>query len=114
MKKWLTLTLALAVIATFMAPGTAQQKGEEKKTERKAVMDWVNGTVTKVDDKTKTISIKRKDGSIIILGAANLSTLPKVGQTVNVQYSEVGGKPTAQSIAVTDEGVPSDKKTKTK
>jgi hypothetical protein len=66
-----------------------------------------SGTVTNVDAAAKTISLKRKDGSIIVMDASKLTGgLPKIGQSVNVNYTDVAGKPMVVSIAVSDPGVP--------
>jgi hypothetical protein len=65
-----------------------------------------SGAVTSVDAAAKTVSLTRKDGSVIVLDASKLARLPKVGQSVSVRYVDVGGKLSAQSIGVTDEGAP--------
>jgi hypothetical protein len=57
-------------------------------------------TITNIDNNTKTISVRRKDGTIHRLDASKLTTPPNVGQTVHVQYADVGGKPVVQSVAV--------------
>jgi len=62
--------------------------------------------VTAVDAAKKTVTLKRKDGSVIVLDASQLARFPAVGQSVTVKYSEVGGKLSARSIGVTDEGAP--------
>lgn len=64
------------------------------------------GAVTSVDAAAKTVSLTKKDGSVVVLDASKLARLPKVGQSVTVKYVDVGGKLSAQSIGVTDEGAP--------
>jgi hypothetical protein len=64
------------------------------------------GEVTAVDAAKKTVTLKRKDGSVIVLDASQLARFPAVGQSVTVKYASVNGRPTAQSVAVTDEGAP--------
>ena len=78
-----------------------------KSNNYRAASSSTSGTVTNVDAAGKTISLKRKDGSIIVMDSSRLKGgLPKIGQAVSVAYSDVGGKPTVVSIAVSDPGVP--------
>ncbi len=63
-----------------------------------------DSAVRNVDDKAKTISLQRKDGSVIVLDASRLTSLPKAGRTAGVQYIDVGGKPVVQSVTVCSGG----------
>ncbi len=63
-----------------------------------------DSAVRSVDDKAKTISLQRKDGSVIVLDASRLTSLPKAGRTAGVQYIDVGGKPVVQSVTVCSGG----------
>ncbi len=66
-----------------------------------------SGIVTNVDAASKTISIRQANGSIITMDSSRLAKgIAKVGLRVNVDYTSVGSKLSAQSIAVSDPGVP--------
>ncbi len=130
MKKLLTLAVALVALAVFPGLSVAQQKAEERSRPTGVEMNQpapgermkaggrycsncyvckcntgsagclCDSIVMNMDNTTKTLSVKRKDGAIITLDASKLTAPPKVGQTVHVQYADVGGKPVVQSVAV--------------
>jgi hypothetical protein len=86
-------------------PAEARFHGNGQNQTREAVSS-ASGAVTSVDATAKTVSLTKRDGSVIVMDASKLARLPKVGQSVTVQYVEAGGKLSAQSIGVTGEGAP--------
>lgn len=108
MKKLLTLALALAVLAVFTGLGAAEQKGEKKsqptgvekkqpatgeKTVDKASPKLMTACkVTGVDPKGKTFTVMAK-GKPVIFSATKLKVLPKVGEIIDITYSETPGGP---------------------
>lgn len=87
-------------------PESIKLNSSKSNADRVAISS-ASGVVASVDAKAKTLTLKRKDGSVVVLDASKLAgSLPKAGQSVDVKYVDVGGKPTARSIAVSDPGTP--------
>ncbi len=100
---------ASRVASPTTAPPEAKFHGNGLNQSRAAASS-ASGAVTSVDAAAKTISLTRKDGSVIVLDASSLASgLPRIGQHVSVKYTRAAGKSTAQSIAVTDPRVPPEK-----
>jgi hypothetical protein len=78
-----------------------QQANEEVKNRIITNIRAKNAVVTQVGDQTKTVTVRTEDGKTITLDGSKLSGLPKVGQIVDIQYAESGGKLTAQSYKLT-------------
>lgn len=96
MKTLLTLVSALAVLALFTGLGVAQQKPatQERKVD-KASPILMSAKVTRVDDKLKTFTVMVK-GKEVTVNAANLKSLPKVGDIINMGRG--GADPTGQRV----------------
>lgn len=100
MKKLLTLTLALAVLATFSGLATAATtvKGSKSKelSERvaadKASPKLMTGKVTEVNNQAKTFTVMAK-GKAVVFSAAKLSKLPTVGEIIDITYTETPDGP---------------------
>ena len=99
MKGLLTSVLALAVLAAFTGPGTAQPQGGEKrrptgteerppatgaKTVDKASPKLMTGKVIRVDPTAKTFTAMI-DGKAVTFAAPKLKSLPTVGATVDLR-----------------------------
>ena len=106
MKKLLTLVLALATLAVFSGLGVAQQKGVEKsrptgvemkpsaageKTVDKASPKLMTGKVLEIQaGKTFTVM---SNGKVVTFNAAKLKALPKVGEIIDITYTQTPGGP---------------------
>ena len=92
MKSVVTLALSGALLITIAGLSAAQPKAE-----RRPATDAVGerpsakmcGKVTQVDDKVKTFTISAK-GKTVAFDAAQMKTLPKLGDTVDVTYLATG------------------------
>ena len=81
-------------------PAEAKFHGNGLNQTREAAAS-ASGIVTNVDAAAKTISIRQANGSIITMDSSRLAKgIAKVGLRVNVDYTSVGSKLSAQSIAV--------------
>lgn len=112
MKKLLTLALVLAVLAVFTGPGVAQQDDEQKgptardettaaptspapqeatavnnpkRKSSRVAANVMTGKVTQVNEENKTFTVA------VVISASNLSTLPAVGQVVDITYTAPPG-----------------------
>jgi hypothetical protein len=94
MKKLLTLALALIALATFSHPGVAQQEGRQKHPPT-GVETKQPGKVLEVNNKAKTFTVMVK-GKTVTVNAANLKSLPKAGDTINMGRG--GADPTGQRV----------------
>ena len=98
--RWLTAILAISVLAVSSGPAAAQPKvedkgrpvGGERKSVDKASPMLMTGKVTQVDEKAKTFTVMSK-GKAVTVNAAKLTSLPKVGQVVDITYTQTGGGP---------------------
>lgn len=116
MKKLLTIALALMVLAAFADLGVAQQKGEERKPgvrgafeetrqsapgERGVKLDrpvlQMTGKVTGVDPTGKTFTVMSK-GQAVTVSAAKLPALPKIGEIIDITYTQTPGGPMQATI----------------
>jgi hypothetical protein len=84
MKKLLTLTLALALLATVSGLATA---ATTIRGSRSNGSDRVAGKVTEVNNQAKTFTVMTK-GKAVVFSAAKLSKLPTVGESVDITYTQ--------------------------
>jgi Cu/Ag efflux protein CusF len=111
MKKLLPLALVLVFAIVFADRGIAQQsvedKGQAAKTKQPATSEVksldkaspklvMTGKVTQVDPATKTFTVMAK-GKPVTFHGGNLKSLPKVGDVVDITYTENPSGP-AESI----------------
>lgn len=99
MKKLLTLTLALAVLATFSGLATAATSVKSSKSNSsdrvavdKASPKLLTGKVTEVNNQAKTFTVMAK-GKAVVFSASKLSKLPTVGEVIDITYTETPGGP---------------------
>ena len=96
--RWLTSALTLLVLTAFTGLAAAQPKaqergqpaGAEKKSVDKASPKLMTGKVTQVNEKAKTFTVMAK-GKEVVFNAARVKSLPKVGEVIDVTYTEGGG-----------------------
>jgi hypothetical protein len=103
MQKLLTLTLALAVLATFDGLATAATTVNNSKSNNlrqapgQAAPKQMTGKVTAVNNQAKTFTVMSQ-GKTVVVSGAKLSKLPTVGQVVDITYTETpGGGPLESS-----------------
>ena len=94
MKKLLTLALALVALAVFTGLGVAQQKTEEKR-QPTGVEAKQPGKVLEVNNRAKTFTVM-VNGKRVTVNAANLKSLPKPGDIINMGRG--GADPTGQRV----------------
>ena len=95
---WRTSTLTLLALTVLAGPVLAQPKAGEKAqptaVERKAVdkasPQLMTGKVTRVDGAGKTFTVTAK-GKQVTFNAARVKSLPKVGEIIDITYTETGG-----------------------
>ncbi len=103
MKKLLALAIALGFAIVFADRGMAQQKVEDKgqpnaMTKQPATSEgktvdaaspklMLTGKVTQVDPATKTFTVMAK-GKLVTFHGANLKSLPKPGDVLDITYTE--------------------------
>jgi|GEM_PF-6827438 len=94
MKKLLIFITALIVLATFSVVSFAQQKafGAEGHLYLK-----ITGKVTQVNEKAKTFTVMAK-GKAVTFNASKLKSLPKVGEIIDITYTEDPSGPMATTI----------------
>lgn len=102
MKKLLTSTLGVVVLLASTDLGGAQQKGVEKSQPTDIEMRQGKGppqdgsskcgTVTNINPRTKTLTI-RADGKEVNFDASAMKSLPRLGDTVVVNYVPGSGDP---------------------
>jgi hypothetical protein len=88
--QWLTAILTISVLTTSVGPATAQPKGGERKPVDKSSPMLMTGKVTQVDEKAKTFTVMSK-GKAVTFSAAKPTSLPKIGETVDVRYTQTPG-----------------------
>lgn len=98
----LTLSLCFGIISysTFSVQAADAPKADEKrKFQTLSNASKITGKVTQVDAAKKTFTIVDK-GQPHPFSAAGLKALPKVGEVVDVEYTDTGtgGPPVAKSI----------------
>lgn len=87
-----TLALALVALAVFAGLGVAQQKAEEMKAVDKASPKVMTGKVIKDNQASKTFTVMAK-GQMVTFNAAKLKALHKVGEIIDITYTENPGRP---------------------
>lgn len=94
MKKLLTLTLVLAILT--MSTGLATAQATDRSTvggtsnRGKPTKEQMTAKVMEVNSQAKTFTVTAK-GKTVVFSGANLSTLPKVGQVVDITYTQAAG-----------------------
>ena len=97
MKKLLTLTLALAVLATFSGLATAATNSPESNSSERVAVDkaslkLLKGKVTEVNSQANTFTLA------VAFSAAELSKLPTAGEMIVISYIETPGGLAATSV----------------
>jgi uncharacterized protein YxeA len=90
MKKRLIFALALVVLTVFTGLGVAQEKAFGAETQHLYLK--ITGKVIKVDEKAKTFTVTSK-GQSVTFNAAKLPGLPKVGEIIDITYTQTPGGP---------------------
>ena len=94
MKTLLCLTLALAMLT--MSTGRASAQTTDRSTiggtsnRGKPTEEQMTGKVMEVNSQARTFTVMAK-GKTVVFSSANLSTLPKVGQVVDITYTRAPG-----------------------
>ena len=96
--RWFTAILTISVLTASAGPATAQPKvedkgrpvGGERKPVDKASPMLMTGKVTQVNEKAKTLTVMSK-GKAVTINAGKLTSLPKVGETVDITYTQTSG-----------------------
>jgi hypothetical protein len=94
MKQLLSLALALATLTMWAGLATAQTTDRSTtsgtSSRGKPTKEQMTGKVTEVNSRAKTFTVTAK-GNTVVFSGANLSTLPKVGQVVDITYTQAPG-----------------------
>ena len=86
-------------------PADAVKLNSSKSNAYRSTSSSISGTVTNVDEKTRTVTLKRTDGSTVVMDASKLpGDLPKIGRPVKCVVINITGK--TQLTAVSDSGAP--------
>jgi len=95
-------SLSLATEEKKAAPAPVEKKAapaaEEKAAPAPAKVKMVKGEVIAVDAKAKSMTIKGKKGDVVIFADDKMMAEVKVGDKVEVKYTEVDGKNVAKSV----------------
>ena len=101
MNKLLTLTLAVAMLTSLMGFAAAQttDKPPTSSTSNrgKPTKEQMTGKVMEVNNQAKTFTVTAK-GKAVVFSGANLAKLPKVGEVVDITYTETPGGGPLNSI----------------
>ena len=97
MKKLLSVTLALAMLTMSTGLATAQTTDSSTisgtSNRGKPTKEQMTGKVMEVNSQARTFTVTAK-GKTVVFSGVNLSTLPKVGQVVDITYTQaLGGGP---------------------
>ena len=108
MKKSIAIVLSLVLMLAFTAVTFAAEKAAAPA--KKAVKKQVTGEVTAVDAKANTLTVKGKSGDVTVstddktkvaAGKAKKTLADvKVGDKVEVNYTEADGKNTASHVSI--------------
>lgn len=90
MKKLRTFAMALMVLAASSGLGVAQQKAFGAETQHLYLK--ITGKVTQVNEMAKTFTVMSK-GQAVTVSAAKLPVLPKVGEIIDITYTQTPGGP---------------------
>lgn len=101
MKKLLTLALGVVVLAAFTGFGVAQQKVFGAETQHLYLK--ITGKVTQVNEKTKSFTVMA-NGKEVTFTAAKLPALPKIGEIIDITYTQTPGGPMAATTINTSKG----------
>jgi hypothetical protein len=102
MNKLLTLTLAVAMLTSLMGFAAAQTTDKPTTSSStsnrgKPTKEQMTGKVIEVNKQAKTFTVTAK-GKAVVLSGANLARLPKVGEVVDITYTETPGGGPLNSI----------------
>ncbi len=103
MKKLPSLTLALAILTMSIGLSTAQTTDRSTisgpSNRGKPTKEQITGKVLEVNSQARTFTVTAK-GKAVVFSGSNLSTLPKVGQVVDITYTQApgGGPMTARTF----------------
>jgi hypothetical protein len=101
MKKWPNLTLVLAILATSIGLAAAQTTDKSTMSgpsiRGKPTKEQMTAKVMEVNNQAKTFTVTAK-GKTIVFSGANLPKLPKVGEVVEITYTETPGGGPLNSI----------------
>ena len=99
MKKLLSMTLSIALLATLGGLATAattirssKSNSSYREAADQATPKQMTGKVTAVNNQAKTFTVMAK-GKAVVFSAAKLSKLPTVGEIVDINYTEAPGGP---------------------
>jgi hypothetical protein len=94
MKKLLSLALAVAMLSTLFGLATAQtidkSTTDSTSARGKPTKEQMTGKVMDVNNQTKTFTVTVK-GKAVVFSGANLAKLPRVGDVVDITYTETPG-----------------------
>lgn len=94
MKNLLGVTLALAMLTMSTGLATAQTTDRSAipgtSNRGKPTKEQMTGKVMEVDSQARTFTVTAK-GKSVVFSSANLSKLPKVGQVVDITYTQAPG-----------------------
>jgi hypothetical protein len=94
MKRLLGLTLALAMLTMWAGLATAQTTDRSTTSgtsnRGKPTKEQITGKVMGVNSQARTFTVMAK-GKTVVFSGANLPTLPKVGQVVDITYTQTPG-----------------------
>ena len=86
-------------------PAEAVNLNSSKSNAYRSAGSSISGTVTKVNEKARTVTLKRTDGTLVVMDASKLvGDLPKVGRSVKCAVVNVTGK--TQVVAIDAPGAP--------
>jgi len=90
MKKLVTLALGVVALTAFAGLGVAQQKAFGAETQHLYLK--ITGKVIQVNEKAKTFTVMSK-GQAVTVSAAKLPASPKVGEIIDITYTQTPGGP---------------------
>ncbi|CBE69204.1 MAG: hypothetical protein F9K13_06520 [Candidatus Methylomirabilis oxygeniifera] len=101
MKRWPTFTPTLTILVAFTELSAAQErkaweKPVEKPTQGKlpfvGKQQLMTGKVTQANPTTNTFTVMAK-GQMVTFNGANLNALPRVGEIIEITYTQTSGGP---------------------
>lgn len=99
MKKVLTLALAVVVLSVFTGLATAgttvkesKSTGDNVATDKSTSTKLMTGKVMEVNNQAKTFTVMAK-GKAFTFGSKSLKALPKIGEIIDITYTENPGGP---------------------
>ncbi|WP_337286322.1 hypothetical protein [Candidatus Methylomirabilis sp.] len=101
MKRWPTFTLTLTILVALTGLSAAQErkvmeKPAEKPTQGKlpfvGKQQLMTGKVTQVNPTANTFTVMA-NGQMVTFNGTNLNALPKVGEIIDITYTQTPGGP---------------------